>query len=85
MGAVQGGQVFHLSPGVKENGAGPTSQAEGLQISRPASPGRDRCVGGVGGFRKASHSLPGSLPAHCLQGRRCPALLMTALMPLRKD
>ena len=50
VGAVQGGQVFNLSPGVKENSAGPTSQAEALQTSRPASPGMDGWAGRVGAF-----------------------------------
>lgn len=47
---------------------GQPPQAEGLQSSRPASPGTDGWVGGVGGFRnqraftslipEALHSLP---------------------------
>lgn len=45
--------------------------------------------GGVGPFPprflKLHQLLPGSLFARCLQGQRRPALLMTTLMPLRKD
>lgn len=47
------------------------------------------CTHGVGPFPfrflKSLQLFPGSLHACCLQGLRCPTLLMTTLMSLRKD